>query len=95
MVLQIDFTRKIAGKLTRLSISIPAEYVNTYVLEPGAFVNVLLQDCEFNPEFISKKFSSAISKCGLKGRIIYIPKRFAEEYKLQAGQSFYFIVEVL
>jgi len=93
--MQIEFQRKIRGTDSQLSISIPARFINTYILEPGQYVNVWFQDTDLKPTFQSRKFASRISKCGLVGRIIYIPKQFAEDYKLSAGQEFYWKVEVL
>lgn len=75
------FVKTIRGKPGRFSITIPTSLTRQYILDPGMYVLVTVQDSLKDPK-ISFKFPASISKCGGRGRLIYVPKKVAEDNDL-------------
>jgi hypothetical protein len=88
------FVKTIRGKPGRLSITIPTSLTEQYILDPGLYVKVTLQDSLKDPK-IFVKFSKPIAKCGERGRLIYIPRKIAVENELKKDTKVLVILETI
>jgi len=82
----IIFPKKIRGKETRLSITIPKDICEQYSLEPGDFVVVTLENRPNDPAF-KVQFRKRIAKCGSEGRLLYIPKKIVGKHNIQRDMT--------
>ena len=81
----VYFTKRIKGKDTRLSITVPKRLADEYDLKADDFVNVILGYDVERPE-LKEKFGKKVCACGSGGLIIYLPDKVRKRLNLHRDQ---------